>query len=70
MPIKACADKLVREMEQFGYPPQFASEDDSPIDEKQKVRESNEKNKNELAQVRRNLALNRMKIQSDSSVMH
>lgn len=23
MPIKACADKLKREMEQFGYPPQF-----------------------------------------------
>ncbi|XP_022705875.1 leucine--tRNA ligase, cytoplasmic-like isoform X2 [Varroa jacobsoni] len=40
MPIKACADKLVREMEQFGYPPQFASEDDSPIDEKQKEKTS------------------------------
>lgn len=23
MPIKACADKLEREMETFGYPPQF-----------------------------------------------
>lgn len=23
MPIKACADKLQREMETFGYPPQF-----------------------------------------------
>lgn len=27
MPIKACADKLQREFETFGYPPQF------PVDE-------------------------------------
>lgn len=25
MPIKACADKLKKEMEQFGYPPKFVS---------------------------------------------
>ncbi|XP_049764859.1 leucine--tRNA ligase, cytoplasmic [Schistocerca cancellata] len=31
MPIKACADKLKREMEEFGYPPNFPSDDISPI---------------------------------------
>lgn len=31
MPIKACADKLQRELETFGYPPQF------PTDEEPKV---------------------------------
>uniref|UniRef100_A0A8D8W9F9 leucine--tRNA ligase n=1 Tax=Cacopsylla melanoneura TaxID=428564 RepID=A0A8D8W9F9_9HEMI len=30
MPIKACADKLKREMESFGFPPQFPSEDTGP----------------------------------------
>lgn len=30
MPIKACADKLKREIETFGYPPQFPSEDNCP----------------------------------------
>ncbi|OQR70265.1 leucine--tRNA ligase [Tropilaelaps mercedesae] len=29
MPIKACADKLAREMEQFGFPPQFPAENNS-----------------------------------------
>lgn len=28
MPIKACADKLKREMEVFGYPPLFPEEED------------------------------------------
>lgn len=27
MPIKACADKLKREMELYGYPPQFPNEE-------------------------------------------
>ncbi|XP_014217285.1 leucine--tRNA ligase, cytoplasmic [Copidosoma floridanum] len=37
MPIKACADKLKREMETFGYPPKFpATEDDSPVEEANK----------------------------------
>lgn len=31
MPIKACADKLQREMESFGYPPVFPSEDDTKV---------------------------------------
>lgn len=26
MPIKACSDKLKREMEVYGYPPQFPQE--------------------------------------------
>ncbi|CAL1544522.1 unnamed protein product [Lymnaea stagnalis] len=37
MPIKACADKLQREMEDFGYPPQF------PIEEGVKKEESKAK---------------------------
>lgn len=28
MPIKACADKLKREMEMYGYPPKFPAEID------------------------------------------
>lgn len=32
MPIKACADKLKREVEEFGYPPHFLDDDnDSKI---------------------------------------
>jgi leucyl-tRNA synthetase len=30
MPIKACADKLKREMEDFGFPPNFPEETDAP----------------------------------------
>lgn len=38
MPIKACADKLKREMEDFGYPPQFPVElDEDQIEEKKEV---------------------------------
>ena len=32
MPIKACADKLKREIEEFGFPPKFPSEDDAGDD--------------------------------------
>lgn len=33
MPIKACADKLKRELETFGYPPAFPTEqDDAPVE--------------------------------------
>lgn len=35
--FKACADKLQREMEDYGYPPQFPAEQDIP---KQEVKES------------------------------
>jgi len=38
MPIKACADKLKREMEQFGYPPVFPKDEgggDAPAEERQ-----------------------------------
>ncbi|XP_065358523.1 leucine--tRNA ligase, cytoplasmic [Calliphora vicina] len=37
MPIKACADKLKREMEDYGYPPQFpaASEEVAPVETSQ-----------------------------------
>lgn len=46
MPIKACADKLKREMELFGYPPKFPThidladavtdKDDNPTKDKSK----------------------------------
>lgn len=31
MPIKACADKLQREMETYGYPPKFPSADEEVV---------------------------------------
>lgn len=34
MPIKACADKLKREMELYGYPPQFPEEDEEEEEQK------------------------------------
>ncbi|XP_016392597.1 leucine--tRNA ligase, cytoplasmic [Sinocyclocheilus rhinocerous] len=34
MPIKACADKRKREMELYGYPPQFPEEDDEEEEQK------------------------------------
>ncbi|XP_051955494.1 leucine--tRNA ligase, cytoplasmic [Xyrauchen texanus] len=37
MPIKACADKLKREMELYGYPPQFPEEYDEEEEEKPKT---------------------------------
>lgn len=33
MPIKACADKLKREMETYGYPPEFPTTEDEPVEE-------------------------------------
>lgn len=33
MPIKACADKLKREMETYGYPPLFPVDEDEPVTE-------------------------------------
>jgi leucyl-tRNA synthetase len=38
MPIKACADKLKREMEDFGYPPNFPVESEE-IELEEKVKE-------------------------------
>ena len=34
MPIKACADKLKREMEDFGFPPKFPIEKEEDVDKK------------------------------------
>lgn len=31
MPIKACADKLQRELETFGYPPKFPTEEEPKV---------------------------------------
>lgn len=33
MPIKACADKLKRELEEFGYPPDFPKSEEPVLDE-------------------------------------
>ncbi|KAJ8408831.1 hypothetical protein AAFF_G00246490 [Aldrovandia affinis] len=37
MPIKACADKLKREMELYGFPPQFPDEEEEEEDLKPKI---------------------------------
>ncbi|EFA02651.1 Leucine--tRNA ligase, cytoplasmic-like Protein [Tribolium castaneum] len=37
MPIKACADKLKREMEMFGYPPKFPVEEEIKVEENDDV---------------------------------
>ncbi|KAI1903034.1 hypothetical protein AGOR_G00023010 [Albula goreensis] len=37
MPIKACADKLKREVELYGYPPQFPDEEEEEEDLKPKI---------------------------------
>lgn len=36
MPIKACADKLQRELETFGYPPKFPTEEEPKVVEEEK----------------------------------
>ena len=37
MPIKACADKLKREMEDYGYPPNFPAEDEQEEEKEREV---------------------------------
>lgn len=37
MPIKACADKLCREMETFGYPPSFPAVEEEKVEEERDV---------------------------------
>ncbi|XP_013388845.1 leucine--tRNA ligase, cytoplasmic isoform X1 [Lingula anatina] len=55
MPIKACADKLKREMEDFGYPPRFpeVDEDEENKDKKQekelKIEDKSKGKKSKLA---------------------
>lgn len=39
MPIKACADKLKREMEDFGYPPNFPSSDQAEKEEEEPTKD-------------------------------
>ncbi|MFH4981907.1 hypothetical protein AB6A40_008616 [Gnathostoma spinigerum] len=39
MPIKACADKLKRELEDFGFPPVFPADEESAADEKNELEE-------------------------------
>ena len=55
MPIKACADKLKREMEDFGYPPNFeldkAPEPDTTAIESQ-IKEIEIKDKSKSSKVR------------------
>lgn len=47
MPIKACADKLQREIETFGCPPQFPIEEEAttPVEEKDVVPKDKSKGK-------------------------
>ena len=40
MPIKACADKLKRDMETYGYPPNFPAKEDSVEKEEETKREA------------------------------
>ncbi|KAJ8867849.1 hypothetical protein PR048_031654 [Dryococelus australis] len=50
MPIKACADKLQREMEQYGYPPRFpATLDDAPPEVNENVERDKSKGKKSKA---------------------
>lgn len=37
MPIKACADKLLREMETYGYPPKFPTDVEPKVVEREDV---------------------------------
>ena len=39
MPIKACADKLAREMEEFGFPPKFPAVEQTVVEEKNELEE-------------------------------
>ncbi|XP_041358320.1 leucine--tRNA ligase, cytoplasmic-like [Gigantopelta aegis] len=50
MPIKACSDKLQREMEDFGYPPQFPPEEEDVI-EKNEDFEMKDKTKGKKSKV-------------------
>lgn len=36
MPIKACADKLKREIEEYGYPPDFSKSEDNKMTKKER----------------------------------
>ena len=45
MPIKACADKLKREMQDYGYPPVFPAEDDSKVVQEEEVEVIKDKSK-------------------------
>lgn len=36
MPIKACADKLKRELETFGYPPKFPTDEEPKVVEEER----------------------------------
>lgn len=49
MPIKACADKLKREMEDFGYPPQFPEEEEMALKEEDLVIKDKAKGKKSKA---------------------
>lgn len=52
MPIKACADKLTRELEQFGYPPKFPEvqeESPAPVETKSEVPKDKSKGKKSKA---------------------
>lgn len=45
MPIKACADKLKREIELYGYPPQFPEFEEVKVEEKDGIPKDKSKGK-------------------------
>lgn len=45
MPIKACADKLAREIKEFGFPPKFPLNEENPSEVVENVEDEAMKNK-------------------------
>lgn len=57
MPIKACADKLKREMSEFGFPPNFPVENDEPVVEEKEDITTKDKSKGKKSkQLAKNIA--------------
>ena len=85
MPIKACADKLKREMEDYGYPPNFPKEEEAveKVDEQLKEVEIKDKSKSKKSkvaaktgglkyqwQIMQNMGLNEEEITQFADPMH
>lgn len=53
MPIKACADKLKREIEDFGYPPNFETAEETKVEEvEEEIKEIEIKDKSKSKKVK------------------
>ncbi|CAF1142501.1 unnamed protein product, partial [Didymodactylos carnosus] len=44
MPIRACADKLQRELQEFGFPPEFPSDEDNNVNETEDAKQQQDHN--------------------------